>query len=88
LFELRVRPCVGCGFCCLQAMCSIGINVYGRAKYPCPYLIWSKKDNRYWCRLALNDVLYADMIHADQGCCSPLNTWRNDVRERKEDDFY
>lgn len=68
--------CVGCGYCCLQATCSLGVEVYGTT-YPCPALLW--KGKQYRCKLA-NE--YEDILYIGSGCCSPLNSWRKDVKER------
>jgi hypothetical protein len=57
--------CVGCGYCCMQSTCLLGVELFS-GKYP--------------CKLAdgCEDVLYIG-----SGCCSPLNSWRKDVKERR-----
>jgi hypothetical protein len=73
-----VRPCVGCGYCCITARCSIGLFLFGQ-EGRCPALKWN--GNRYMCDLV---DLYKNALNIDRGCCAPLNTWREKVRERKE----
>lgn len=75
-----VKHCVGCGYCCKQAMCFVGQYAIGRSYKKCPFLIWS--EDRYLCKLAIGSKKYAHRILAGVGCCSPLNTWRRDVKER------
>jgi len=70
--------CRGCGFCCLQATCSLGVNLFG-STYPCPALSWNGKMHR--CKLAGD---FADRLYIGSGCCSPLNSWREDIIERRE----
>lgn len=82
------RPCVGCGFCCLTAPCTASVRLYPAAK-KCPELRWDKDKNRYICRLmTLPDDLgafYRSELYAGEGCCSPLNSWRTDVKQRIKD---
>lgn len=73
-----MTPCVGCGYCCITVMCSVGQAVHGDYEERCPYLLWS--DTRYECRLAEE---YSGFLSIGAGCCSSLNTWRQDVKERK-----
>jgi len=85
-FELRltleppVKPCVGCGYCCKKSPCfiamSMGIADHGR----CLALYWNGE--MYRCRLIETNTSKARELFADEGCCSPLNSWRRDVRER------
>ena len=68
--------CVGCRYCCKQATCSLGIKFYG-AQYPCPALFWNGE--RYMCKMAKT---FSDDLYIGSGCCSPLNSWRKEVKER------
>jgi len=77
-----IKPCIGCGYCCKKAMCFIGIVIYGRPKDNCPYLIWSNTRNRYLCQLVISNESFINKISIGEGCGSPLNTWRNQVKER------
>jgi hypothetical protein len=72
------KPCVGCGYCCITAKCSIGLFLYGQ-NGRCPVLKWNGR--RYLCELV---DLFKDALAIGAGCCAPLNTWREKVRERKE----
>ena len=86
--ELRTKPCVGCGFCCLKAKCAAGVRLY-RSSDICNALIWSKEKNRYYCDLMeLPGILgetYREELYAGAGCCSNLNTWRQNVINRTEE---
>jgi len=80
-----VKECCGCGFCCLQAKCAAGARLYPSAKV-CPALIWSNESNRYYCDLATISgpvgSAYRQELHIGAGCCSNLNSWRKDVKNR------
>ena len=85
--KLNPRQCVGCGYCCKKAMCAVGQGVSVNHSLTvmdqeCQFLVWHKEDDKYRCILAMDSPKYAKMILAGAGCCSPLNTWRQDVRER------
>lgn len=77
-----VKPCVGCGYCCMTAMCIHGYMLLKKVEVPCPLLFWSEEQNRYLCRKAIVDKNFAKAIGVGAGCCSPLNSWRKDVRRR------
>lgn len=68
--------CIGCGYCCIQATCYLGVQFWGHI-HPCPGLYWDT--NRYMCKLADE---FPDKLYIGVGCCSPKNTWRNEVKER------
>jgi len=72
------KSCVGCGYCCITATCSIGLYLYG-LNVRCPALKWNGK--RYLCELV---DLYKNALAIGEGCCAPLNTWRERVRDRQE----
>src|SRR5215471_4926655 len=44
-------PCNGCGYCCQQELCQLGIWVYGPMPAPCPAFTWIQ--GRYWCAWVL-----------------------------------
>ena len=76
---MRVRACIGCGYCCRKAMCSVGVAYFGRRVDRCPFL---HRDDRgvYLCLLAVNG---GDLAHAalgiGTGCCSPMNSTRQEL---------
>jgi hypothetical protein len=74
---MRVHECVGCGYCCLKAPCALSVRIHGYMQEKCPALIWS--GTRYLCR-------YADHFKTElaigAGCCSALNSWRQEVKDR------
>ena len=79
---MKVRECVGCGYCCKQSMCMQGIMHTGKLLRECPLLVWSDTDQRYYCKEALVDAEFGERILVGAGCCSPLNTWRKEVKQR------
>ena len=48
-----VRRCVGCGFCCRKAPCSLSVYVHGvtSPSQVCKSLVWDSRRRRYWCGL-------------------------------------
>jgi hypothetical protein len=77
-----IKPCIGCGFCCVQAMC-----VAGRYLHPelddqvvCPELHWNGQ--RHVCLLmeqpGIAGERYRQGLYAGEGCCSNLNSWRRE----------
>lgn len=77
---MEVKHCVGCGYCCKKTMCFVGQYALGSIQRSCPFLFWNGE--RYLCKLAVDSSVYRDRILAGVGCCSPLNTWRKEVKER------
>lgn len=81
----HVRPCVGCGFCCMKSPCGVNTEAIKRAmenrwKDGCPELIY--KDGRHWCGAILNLKTEAAqrqlkaLLCVGDGCCAGLNSWR------------
>lgn len=79
------NACVGCGYCCMQAPCEASRRLYKSADI-CPQLLWNEKKGRYFCGLMLLSgkigFEYRKELYAGAGCCSNLNSWRKDVKER------
>jgi len=75
--------CLGCGFCCMSSMCSVGISMLGRRVEQCPYLFWSWRSGRYWCELVLTGRIEPEVLATGFGCPSNLNSWRKNVRRRE-----
>lgn len=73
--------CRGCGYCCHEATCSLGVSLFGSA-YPCPALFWNGE--MYQCKVlsSWHSEDFADRLYIGSGCCSPLNSWRKEVKER------
>ena len=93
------RMWVGSGYCCHKAACTEGVAAHPDYKGgPCPSLRWvqflasSEGVGRHLCGLIVDaDGAEADRLRKSigvgEGCCSPLNSWRNDVKEiRKHDE--
>lgn len=78
------KPCVGCGWCCLDNQCEESHRQYGYMRR-CPDLKWDDEQGRYLCLMML-DPEKGDQArrsnHEGQGCYAPLNKWRDDVRNR------
>lgn len=81
--ELIKRDCIGCGYCCKTARCQVsfieaGMNpvdpfdVIGE-KPDCPYLYFDEKQDKYRCLIADK---YKEELAIGEGCCSPMNTTR------------
>ena len=67
----------------------ISVQVYGIPKLlelgRCPDLRWDEAENRYFCAMAEKSEDVKELLGAGvSGCCSPLNTWRKEVRARPE----
>jgi len=75
-----VHRCVGCGYCCLKTMCTVGMDRHGKWKKRCPYLIW--EGDKYRCQLVQDEVVGWREITVGMGCPSGLNSWRQDVKFR------
>lgn len=82
---MTISECVGCGYCCMQTPCSIATRLYPGVR-ECPQLTWDERDQRYYCGLMLlSEPLgsyYRQELFAGAGCCSSLNSWRQDVKRR------
>ena len=78
--DYLIKKCVGCGHCCITAICTLGQSIYKvNHDADCPALIWN--GNRYICKLA-NE--YKKILAIGEGCCQPLcNDWRLNVKERR-----
>ncbi len=79
---MNFPPCIGCGHCCFQARCGPSRRLRPDDKEECPFLYWHLKKERYWCAIA---GLFEEELSIDQGCPSSLNSWRKDVRERRDE---
>ena len=80
-----IAMCNGCGFCCTKALCEAAQRLY-RGATQCPQLLWNEGQARYVCGLmSIPGPLgqnYREELHAGAGCCSSLNSWRQDVKQR------
>lgn len=79
------KECVGCGYCCIKTLCDAARRLYPGAR-SCPQLLWIEEDNRYKCGLMMIagpvGQGYRAELYAGAGCCSGLNSWRQDVKKR------
>ena len=88
--ENVIRPCVGCGYCCITARCSASVRIWPSSNIEdCPALIWN--GTRYVCDLMLKNGKmgfdYRQELYEGAGCCSGLNSWRSDVKVRRDKDL-
>lgn len=83
-----MADCVGCGYCCIKVPCGVALRLHGNGIEKCPSLSWN--GTRYVCGLMIGpdsiSKRYRDELHAGAGCCSSLNSWRRDVKPRREQD--
>jgi hypothetical protein len=78
---MRITPCVGCGYCCVQAMCVAGSKYLGTTIERCPYLIWI--EDKYRCRLVVDRIVNPKELYIGDGCSSALfNDWRTEIKQR------
>lgn len=75
--EPEPRPCVGCGYCCILSPCVYSLAKYG--ELDCPALYWNGQ--QYRCGEVKDWGVH---LAIGAGCCSSLNSWRHDVRERRK----
>jgi hypothetical protein len=81
--ELKVKQCVGCGYCCISSACDLELKVYGNSQDQCPSLYWDNKKNRYMCHFVTDKHELINWLHIGTGCCSGLNSWRLNVQKRR-----
>lgn len=82
-----VKPCVGCGYCCIKTPCDVSRRVHGNGVTQCPELQWNGE--RYICKIIVGPLSkrYKEELYIGEGCCSNLNSWRQEVKPRlREDD--
>jgi len=69
----------------MTAPCDVSIRLYKSADI-CPQLQWDENKARYFCGLMLLSgnigFEYRKELYAGAGCCSNLNDWRKDIKER------
>jgi len=72
----NVKPCIGCGFCCLKTKCIAAQRLYPSAE-KCPALKWNGE--RHVCELmelpGTVGAAYRAELYAGEGCCANLNSW-------------
>lgn len=80
---IEASPCLGCGYCCLQAQCGLSVRVH-TYKEICPSLYWGEARKRHLCRAVEGDLIVTNgkELSIGEGCCSPLNSWRKEIKNR------
>jgi len=73
--EKEYAECVGCGYCCLKALCCHG--EIDKGEDYCNHLYWN--GTKYRCSIAADQYV---SLSIGEGCCSSLNSWRQDVKKR------
>jgi len=90
---LKKFVCVGCGWCCHIGDCWPGSKYYYKQKGmdidtrfrriepPCPYVVWSEEDGRYWCSIfdEFDEIELKEGLYYGLGCNDPLNAWRKEM---------
>ena len=87
--DLKVRDCVGCGFCCIKSPCGVARRIYPSLKTDCPKLKWD--GSRYICHIYDRAIgpfkeNIRDELSIGMGCCCNLNTWRQEIIPRRPKD--
>lgn len=69
------EKCNGCGLCCVQEVCAIGVRAFDTKIAPCPGLVFD--NGRSWCRLVLaEEALGAPPIIAKMlGINTDCDSW-------------
>ena len=75
-----LSACVGCGWCCLNDQCVESRILHGY-KRRCPEIFWDEALKLYRCKLSGSQRMRL-LLAMGEGCCAPLNSWRDDVRDR------
>lgn len=75
-----MKKCVGCGYCCIEMPCFLVMKIHGPTR-KCPELFWNGE--RYICGIM---EYRREREEVNDSCLCPSNTWRLDVKQRKEDE--
>lgn len=70
---LKGSPCNGCGLCCAQEVCEIGIGILGSVPPPCPLLVY--REGRTFCGAVeqgtnFSRIMFKRLLGIGKGCCS------------------
>lgn len=84
--NLRVEPCVGCGYCCMVAPCVLSHMRYGGGHKTCPGLHF--EGGRFWCLLARDSDKVKEHLYIGEGCSSSLCNSQRDAFLRGEGEAY
>jgi len=80
----KIKPCVGCGYCCLKAPCFQAVVEYElEYKQTCPGLTWDDEKVQFRCKLMMRPGAegkkFRDRLAVGGGCSSSLfNNYRDD----------
>lgn len=64
-------PCKGCGQCCYEKVCKVGLIEFQNPDIPCPGLVW--EDGRYWCSLIRDEMVLPSVLGIGSGCSKNVN---------------
>jgi len=74
-----MTDCIGCGFCCRTAQCSLSVSIFAKQKI-CPALQYDENEDLWRCGLVTCKAPIAEkarvFLTIGEGCCAPLNTDR------------
>jgi len=71
---------VGCGWCCLTDQCAESHIRHGYRER-CPDVHWDENLGLYRCDRS-DEPGFRELLAMGEGCCAPLNSWRDDVKNR------
>jgi hypothetical protein len=81
LLDVSIADCIGCGYCCAKAPCSIATSLdCWSPETGCEALIWN--GSRHLCHLVVEDPdVFGKLLAIGAGCSSSLfNSYRENVK--------
>jgi hypothetical protein len=69
-------PCNGCGYCCKEEVCSVGLEAFGEHEAPCVGLGFDSTDGKHYCSLVAIErrsgmkPIIAECLAIGKGCDS------------------
>ena len=66
------KPCSGCGICCQEELCPLGVHVFGAEEGPCPALKFDATGESF-CGLVRSPRKYAPVKTAIHGATAMSN---------------
>lgn len=85
LFE-DAKPCIQSGYCCKQAVCPFG--KWDQEKHQCTYLTEDNLCGQYDYILSLPKEQWELSPAFGAGCCSPLNSDRQEILRNRASSLY
>jgi len=87
---ITYKACIGCGYCCMKSPCAVSLFAKYWKNGSCQALKWNGK--RYVCLYIIDakEIKRTERefdLAIGAGCCSSMNTWRNEVKNRDDEDI-